>query len=197
MTSNFLLSKWYKPREIVRYLNQSSSSHFRLMAGLTVIYFIQISTFILSLEKMTISPLFSRNGLNLIVWFFLSVAAGLFVFIYTSTLALWWGAKCLNGTGTLPQTRAAVIWTLVCSIPIGFFLLLLYFVFRHQHLVQLGQIIKIVSFLGIFATLIYGLIVLIKTVSETHSLSLWRAFFSILLGLIILFAIFLVARPFF
>jgi phosphotransferase system glucose/maltose/N-acetylglucosamine-specific IIC component len=90
---------------------------------------------------------------------------------------IWGTAHCFKGQGTLPQTRGAVIWTLLCSIPIGFFLLLIYFTFRRQDLGSLSLLIRIASYAGVLTTLIYGFIVLLKAVSATHHFGLWRAFF--------------------
>ena len=47
-------------------------------------------------------------------------------------------------------------------------------------------IIIIVSYLGVLATLIYGFIILLITISETHRIGLPRAFSSVILGLMLL-----------
>ena len=124
---------WTQPRKIVGYLDQSPATQFRLIAALTLLYFIQISIFVLSLEKLTIAPLLTLKGLSLIVYSIFTIGSGSVAAIYILTLAFWIGAKCFNGHGTLPQTRAAVIWTLVWSIPVGFFLLLIYFTIRQPN----------------------------------------------------------------
>jgi len=106
--------------------------------------------------------------------------------IYISALAIWMGARCFKGQGTFTQTRAAVIWTLICKIPIGFFCLLLYFTMRLPNLGQIAFILGMASLLGIVVTTIYSFIVLLKTVSETHGFGFGRAFFSIVIALFML-----------
>ena len=190
-------SMWYKPREVVRYLHQSQSSHFRIIGALAFIYFIQLSTYVLFLEKLTFAPLLSLKGLQLILYVLLFLGIGSFVAINVVTLMIWLGAKCMNGQGTLLDTRAAVIWTFVGLIPIGFFLLLLYFVFRHQNLEQVGLVIEIASYLGLLITLVCGFIILLTTISETHRFGLWRSFLVVVLGVVMISTIVYSALTFF
>jgi hypothetical protein len=194
MRSNTLIAIWYKPRKIIHYLQRSALSHFRLMMALAFIYFVLIGTFLLSLEKFTISPLFSLNGVKLILLIFLQIGARSFAFIYIASLIIWAAAKGFQGQGTLPQTRGAVIWTLICTIPIGFFLLLLNFAYTHP---DFPWPFTVVSLIAMPINLIYGFIVLLQTVSETHRFGLMRAFFSTVLGLAILSAILFAGRSFF
>ncbi len=130
----------------------------------------------------------------MIVYTIIALGFGSLTVIYATSLAVWVGAKCFNGQGTLLQTRSAILWTLVWSIPIGFFLLLIYFTIRRPDHGTVALIIRIISYLGALTTFIYGFIVLITTVSETHRFGIWRSLFSVLLGLImlttVLFALF-------
>ena len=197
MELNSILSIWHKPKEIIRNLHQSALSHHQLMLMLALVYFIQIGAFILSLEKITFAPLFSLNGLKLIIWFFIQVGMRSFVITYVFTLALWATAKSFTGLGTLPQTRGAVIWTLISTIPIGFFLLMVNFAFRHPGLGSFSPLIRIVSYAGILATLIYGFIILLKTMTQAHGFGTGRAFFSTILGLILFLAIIFAGHPYF
>lgn len=191
-----LVSNWRNPRQIVHYLQHTPLLQFRLMAGLTFTYFVQASIFILSLEKITFAPLMSLDGIKLIFWFLLSVGFTSFVVIYASTFVIWVCAKCFNGKGTLPQTRAAIIWTLVSLIPVGFLLLLIYFTFTHPHLGRLSFVMRMACYLGILATLIYGFIVMIKTVSETHRLGLWNSFFAAMMGVAMFSLLLYAAKPY-
>ena len=157
------------------------------MAGLVVIYFIQVVAFALAIDRDKMAPLFTSKGAILAVYFLILLAIGAFVVVQASTLALWSAARLFNGQGTLQQTRAAVIWTLLGSIPIGFFWLILYFAYTHQELLgKAAPLIAMVSYASGVATLIYMLIVLLVTLSETNKIGLWKAFFSLGLGSIIL-----------
>ncbi len=197
MQTSSLVSIWYKPREIIRYLQQSPISHHWLMLMLCSVYFLQLGTFILSLDKITVAPLLSLDGLKLILLFFALVALRSFVIIYTATFAIWAAAKCFHGRGTLPQTRGAVIWTLISTIPVGFFLLLINFTFNMTDMSSLPLIVRIVSYAGIFSNLIYGFIVMLKTVAETQRFSLWRAFFTTVLGLVLFSVVLFAGRSYF
>lgn len=197
MELSSIFSIWHKPKEIIRYLHHSALSHHQLMLMLALVYFIQIGAFILSLEKITFAPLLSLEGLKLILWFFILVGMRSFVIIYVFTLVLWATAKAFKGVGTLPQTRGAIIWTLISTIPIGFFLLLINFAFRSPSLGSFSTLIRIVSYAGILATWIYGFIVLNQTVAETHHIGTQRAFFSTVLGLILFLAIIFAGHPYF
>jgi hypothetical protein len=166
------------------------------MGGLVLIYFILSSIFILSLEKITFAPLMSLNGIKLIFWFLLSVGFISFTLIYVATFALWLGAKCFHGRGNFLQTRAAVIWTLITGLPIGFMLLILSYIFRHPDLGPLLIYLKTACLLGILVLLVYGFIVLVKTISEIHQIGSWKGFFSIVLGLVILTSMILVTFPY-
>lgn len=196
MQLSAFFSIWHKPKEILRCLHQSKLSHHQLILILTLVYFIQIGTFILSLEKITLAPLFTWDGLQLIVGFFVSVGLWSFVLTYLLTLTLWIGAKCFRGAGTLPQTRGAVIWTLISTLPIGFFFLLTYFAFSHPNLGSFSTLLRIVSYLGIFATLIYGFNILIKTLAEIHRLRSGQAFAASLMGLILIGAMLLSSKSY-
>lgn len=172
---------WNKPREIVRYLDRSPSLQFGIMAALVIIYFIQLSLFTFSIKE-AVEPLLTRNGLYLSIYTFLIMGCGLFTSIYILTLAIWIAAKCFDGHGTLPQTRAAIIWTSVWSIPIGIFLLLIYFTIREPDHGMMAICIRIASYLGVIATTFFGFTVLLKSLSEVHGFTLWLSFSSIMLG---------------
>ena len=85
----------------------------------------------------------------------------------------------------------------VVSIPIGFFLLMVNFAFRHPGLGSFSPLIRIVSYAGILATLIYGFIILLKTMTQAHGFGTGRAFFSTILGLILFLAIIFAGHPYF
>ncbi|HUD01082.1 MAG TPA: hypothetical protein VMR37_02030 [Rhabdochlamydiaceae bacterium] len=182
-----ILSIWLKPREGVRYLE--TASHFLLITGLTLIYFVQISTFVLSLEKLTIAPLLTYKGVTFILLFLLALGLWTFTFIQAFTMTVWSVAKRFNGQGTIPQTRAAVIGVLAWFMPLGFFWLIIYFTNRQPDAGLILQIIRIAAYLGGFATLLYGIVVMLKTVSEAHSFGLWRSLFSISISTLILYGI--------
>ena len=189
MEEQSLTTLWYRPRKIVRYLDRSLKAQLRIITALALIYFIQASIFMLSLDKITLAPLFTPKGLLLIIYAFLTIGIGAITAIYASTLAIWTGAKVLDGQGTLTQTRAAVIWTLVWSIPIGFFLLVIYLTIRQPDHGLVALLMRIVSYLGVLATAIYGFIVLLKTISEVQSFGLSRALASVIFGVLLLAAI--------
>ncbi len=187
----------WKPRAIVRYLNQRPRSHLIILAILSVFYFAQISIFILSLEKITFAPLLSWNGLKLVVFSFLTVLVGTFTLIQTVTLTIWVCAKSIGGQGTLPETRNALSWALMWMLPLGLFLLLIYFTIRNPEHGRIALAIRIASYIGSLAALVYMWIVLCATMSEVNRFSLQRAFLSAAFGLALFAAIAFVALKFF
>lgn len=172
-----------KPRTAVRYLDRSLKTQLILIALLTISYFILASIFILSIDKVTLAPLLSLKGLLLIIYSLLTIGIGSITAIYASTLAIWIGARCLNGQGSLPETRAAVIWTLVWSIPIGFFLLLIYLTIRRPDHSTFTLLIRVASYLGVLATVVYQTFILLTTLSEVQRFGLSRALASILFAI--------------
>jgi hypothetical protein len=196
MQTSSLVSIWYKPKEVIRYLHQSPISHHWLMLMLSAVYFLLIGTFVLSLDKILAAPLLSLNGLILIPLFFAAVALQSFVIIYVVTFTIWAAAKCFHGKGTLVQTRGAIIWTLISTIPAGFFLLLINFAFNLTDMGSVPILIRMISYAGVLATLIHGFIVMLKTVAETQRFSLWSAFFATLLGLILFSVVLFAGRSY-
>lgn len=184
------LQIWSNPRETVLYFQQSLALQFRLYACLTLIYLIQTSAFFLFLKNFTSIPLFRLNGLELVFWYFLTVSLTTLIIILCAALAIWPCARLFKGQGTLLQTCTSVMCVLISLIPIGFLLLLVQFLFLVNFGV-LSQIVRMFCYFGFLATMIYGFIVFLETISEIHRFGLKRAFFSIVLGLAILAAIFL------
>jgi len=184
-TQNSFLSIWLKPQKGVQYLQ--TTSHFLLIVGLTLVYFIQISTFVLSLDKMTVAPLFTSKGLTLTILVLLAIGAWTFTFIQAFTMVIWSVAKNLKGQGTIQQTRAAIIGTLAWFMLIGFFWLIVYFINRQPDAGLALLILKIASYLGAFGALISGSVILVKTISDVNSFGIWRSLVSILLSTAILY----------
>lgn len=182
-----LASLWYRPRAIVPYLDSSPRLQMLLIAAWTVAYFILGSIFILSIERVTLAPLLSLKGLLLILYSFAALGIGFVTAIYATSLALWTGARFLNGQGTLPQTRAAVVWTFVWSIPLGIFLLLIYLTIRQPDSGLFTLLIRICSYLGVLATFSYQAFVLLTTLSEVQRLGIFRSTLAAITG-ILLFA---------
>lgn len=174
---------WYRPRVVVRYLDRSSWAQMILLALLTLAYFVMASTFILSLDRINLAPLLTIKGLLLIVYSLLTIGFGSFTAIYASTLALWTGARILDGKGSLPETRAAVIWTLAWSIPTGIFLLLIYFTIRNPDHGTVALVIRICSYLGVLVTLIYQTFVLLITLSEVQRFGILRSIAAAIFGI--------------
>jgi hypothetical protein len=75
-------------------------------------------------------------------------------------------------------------------------LLILSYIFRHPDLGPLLIYLKTACLLGILVLLVYGFIVLVKTISEIHQIGSWKGFFSIVLGLVILTSMILVTFPY-
>jgi hypothetical protein len=175
-----------KPREMVRHLHQSPLAQYLLIALLTLVYCIYISTYALSLPKLTLQPLLTLKGFIAILYVLFTIGLGLLFLIYTSSLTIWLAAKSLNGQGTLHQTRPAIIWTLVWSIPSGFFLLLMFLTIQGPDPTHLKLWVRICAYLGFPLTLFYAFTVLLRTIAEVHQFNLWKAFSSIALGLALL-----------
>ncbi|MCE5316496.1 MAG: hypothetical protein LLG04_03925 [Parachlamydia sp.] len=178
-----MTSLWYRPRVVVRYLDRSLKTQILLIALLTLAYFILAGIFILSLDKITLAPLLSLKGLLLIFYSLLTLGIGSITAIYASTLALWTGARFLDGQGSLPETRAAVIWTFVWSIPIGIFLLLIYLTIRQPDQGPVALLIRTCSYLGVLATFIFQAFVLLTSLAEVQRLGVLRAIASVIFGI--------------
>lgn len=190
---NSMLSIWLKPQEGARYLQ--TTSHFLLITGLTLIYFIQISAFVLSLDKAIVDPLFTSKGLTLAILVLLAIGAWTFTVIQAFTMVIWSVAKRFKGQGTIQQTRAAIIGTLAWLMLIGFFWLTVYFINRQPDIGIFLLTIKVISYLGAFAALISGCVILAKTVSRINGFGIWRSIASIGLSSIILYGAALVLFP--
>jgi hypothetical protein len=187
MSLSSIFSMWFKPRLGVQRLQESSRSQLLIMVGLCLLYFVQVGLFVLAMDDYDIAPLLKVKGLVLVIYFLLFLAVGAFVLIQASTLAIWIASKCFNGQSTLFSTRAAVIWALIGSCPIGFFWISLYLMYSHEELLgNTAVVIGAASYIGALASVVYMFIVLLKTVSETNKFGLWRAFFTIATSAIIL-----------
>lgn len=192
---NSIFSIWVKPQEGARYLQ--TTSHFLLITGLTLIYFIQMSTFVLSLDKAIVDPLFTSKGLKLAILVLLAIGAWTFTVIQAFTMIIWSVAKRFKGQGTIQQTRAAIIGTLAWFMLIGFFWLTVYFINRQSDVGTFLLVIKIASYFGAFAALISGCAILVKTVSRVNGFGVWRSIASIGLSSIILYGAALILFPIF
>ncbi len=177
-----LLSVWRKPRRAVHYLDAAPRVYFCVLAILAISYFLQISAFMLSLPEITFAPLMTLRGLELIGWSFLTVLVGIFTAIQAGALAIWICAKVVGGQGTLPQTRNALAWSLLWTIPLGVFLLLIYFTIRLPQQGVIAVLVRIISYTGTLAILIYLPFVFVATVSEAQRFSSWRALASVVFG---------------
>ena len=198
--TNFLLTPmegmlsllyWFKPRAIIHHLSvdYSKSTHFRVIAALSVIYFIQISIFILSIDRIPSSAFFSFKGLQAIPLLLLLIGLATYTLINMSTLIIWICTKWLKGKGSLPQTRSALLCAAICSTPIGFFCLLFQFTFNRPNLEGIAIPINIISFIGLISVLISGLIVMVKVLSRVHKITILRSLFSIIFGNLLLFVL--------
>jgi hypothetical protein len=194
-TQNSILSIWFKPQEGARYLQ--TTSHFLLITCLTLIYFLQITIFVLSLDKATTDPLFTSKGLTLAILVLLAIGAWTFTVIQAFTMVVWSVARRFKGQGTIQQTRAAIIGSLAWFMLIGFFWLTIYFINRQSHIGIVLIAVKVSSYLGIFAALISGCSLLAKTVSYINGFGIWRSIASIVLSSIILYGAAWILLPIF
>ncbi len=116
-------------------------------------------------------------GLLSLLCFFIFFSELTFILVNVSAFAFWQCAKKLGGQGTFFETSIALLWTLVYTlIPFGLFVLLLDF----DEL--LGIIIHSFSCIGIVVSGIYGLVTMIKKLSEIHRISSDRAFVVFFIG---------------
>ncbi|MBS0647897.1 MAG: hypothetical protein JSS10_01575 [Verrucomicrobia bacterium] len=190
---NSILSIWLRPREGVRYLQ--TKSHFLLIIGLTLVYYAQLVTFVLSLDPKTVNPLFSSKGLILALLVLLALGAWTFTFIQACTMVMWSVARKLKGQGTIPQTRAVVIGTLAWWMPISIFWLTVYFILRQSEIGISLRLLEIASFLGAFAVLVCGILFLMKTLSDIQGFGIWRSLATILFSSVILYGAALIIGP--
>lgn len=173
-----------KSREVVRHLDQSTFLQFGLFFLLTFVYFLQLWTFVLSIDEITAAPLLTKKGFLLIILTFLALGAGIISFVYAITLAIWTFSSKFNGQATLQETRAAIICAMLWTIPIGFYLLIIYLTIRDPSHGSLALGMRIAAYLATPVTLVSSFIVLLKTVSEMNRFGIWRAFLSVVLGFI-------------
>ena len=177
-----LSSIWHKPRRVIHYLEALPRSYFVLLAILAISYFLQIGAFMLSLPTITFAPLMTLNGVELIGYSFLTVLVAMFTAIQAAALAVWICAKVVGGQGTLPQTRNALAWSLIWTIPLFLFLLLIYFTIRLPEQGVISVVVRIIAYTGTLATVLYVPFVFIATVSEAQRFGSWRAMFSVIFG---------------
>jgi hypothetical protein len=181
------LSTWYKPREMVRYLLSHRPHAFYTFAtiGLILIYFVQFALFCLSIETMPAQAFLNIKGLIAAGWVLLLITIVVFTVVNVFIVAFWKIARNIRGTGSILETAVAFLWTLISFLPLVFFYLISHYAFDQALLGKSAVFLKIASYVGFLATLIYGFIVLLKTLSEVHRFNLWRSFFSILLGTLV------------
>lgn len=194
-------SIWHKPRETIAALNQRPSSpfeHLRLVLLLASIAFIELVLFVLTIETFPKSDFLSMKGLKAALSVFLLIVVSTYALANLSTLVYWLIAKKLKGLGSLHQTRTAFMWSLVTLIPLGVFCLLIQFTLKQSGFMPIWLAVRIISYFGVLASLIYGCLTLLKTFAETHRFTLWRAFSALTFGNLSLFIIlyYLVKRVF-
>lgn len=189
-----LLFIWQKPRSaITLFLNKETRfTHLRITIFLAFFYFFQLSALLWSVHLLSdISSFFTLEGSEWLVWLFIGLVAAITVILSVFSLVLFSFAKSLGGVGTFSQTRTAVYWSSMTTLPISFFFLL-FIGFGKINLMAHAQgssrpiysvILQSASAIGLLISLIYGVIVFSKMVSELHRISIWRALASSLLGL--------------
>lgn len=187
ISHSMLLARWLKPRLGLEYLEKTPYAQFRTIAALSVLYFIQVSLFILLMGKSVFTPLLTIKGLILALVFIVVLVVGTFVAIQAASIAFWWVAKQFKGCGTLAQTRAAVVWSSVGSSLMGCFWLLLYASFSNQHILgKMAIVLALFSYVGGVATIVYMLISLVRALSEINKLGYLRTVYVVIAGLVIL-----------
>lgn len=166
-----------KFERIIHYLAERVLSQLRIASLWMLICFIQAGLFTLSLDffhfSRFLTPL-ALLGIGLFYVFFTELA---FLLGTISSYAIWLAAKCLKGEGTYSKTCQAFLWTMVyLTIPFSICFVCLQFDW------PAAFITKKIFRIGMFASLIYGFVVMVKRLSEIHDLSIQRAFFAFILG---------------
>ena len=106
--------------------------------------------------------------------------------ICTNVLAffIYSGTQCFGGIGNLPQTRLAILRTLIALLPVNFLLCVLQFIFKQNNPEQ-WVAFKIIVYTGILFSLLYALFILIRNIAQFHRLNFVYSIFSIIIGGII------------
>lgn len=171
----------------------------RVVACLALLYFVQAGAYVLSIEEYTLAPLISLKGLELIFYSLLLSLLLTFVTLQGLTMALWTAARCFHGEASIQKTRNAALWTMVCSAPLGFFWLFFFQAYQHREFLgKISVLIGTISFLGIFATIVFMLYSLYKSVADVYQLGRWKTIATLMIALTLcyalLFAVSIIAR---
>ncbi len=174
---------------ITQYLTGPLLSQFRIIFLWMLICFIQTGLFALSFENFSFSRFLNFSSLLTLLAFFLFFIELSFIIANISAFAFWISAKCLKGRGTYSKTCVAFLWVMVYfTLPFGFSTVLIKFNW------PMAFIIKKIFLIGKIASLIFGFLAMVKSLSSVHNFSLIRGFFALILGCSILFPVGLFAK---
>lgn len=188
-----LFSDWYKPRSMVAYLDQSVRSQLGVFAATLLAYFSQICLLTLFLEQDKFDQLMTLKGFFAGVLVLTLMTIGFFTLVYGASLAYWTAAQVVKGKASLPQNRAAVLWTTLWTLPFGFLVLLVISTIPREELFW----VRIFLYTLMALSWVYAGIVLIKTLSEINRFGIGRALFTAIAGSLLLYGFIRVTLAFY
>ncbi len=166
-----------KPRQAVQFFSKTFSAtrlHFLLIGILALTYLTQGTLFIASIDTL---PTFNPTGISkfsAFFWTYALIFTALYAIIQLCVLLIWKISQCLKGIASLKDTRLALTWSLICSAPMGFFLLLFQLTFN-QPAMRFVNMIDTLALVGFLFFQIYGIITLLKGVSQLNQFSISKS----------------------
>lgn len=188
------LKVWLFPRAAINHLlaKQTSLTRVRLVISLALTYFLQLAILLVITNHIPeSSDLFSWTGLQVFLAFFFILTVEIGVILSILSMVFFILTRLLGGVGTLSETKSVVFGSSVISIPIG--VLIVFFLrFGKSTLMALENGDKITFYFGLQSIavllmlflLIYSTIVLVKTLSEVHKISIWQSLPVVIFGVL-------------
>lgn len=165
-----------KPRNVVATLGPflASKNHFFIIIGLAGAYLIQLAI----LFALTSDGLANVKAAKALILAFVLLAVGGFTLINITSLAFWVACRWFGGQGDLYGTRLAVVLMAFCLFLFSSFFLVSFWGFEHEI-----APIKVIGYIGMLGSLIYGIAVFLIALCESHRFTIGRASLSLVCGL--------------
>jgi hypothetical protein len=168
---------WIRPRAAIQSLPQTPTLRHDLhLTGLFTLGFtLQLILFLMMVDVIPLSVFISAKGIQGIGWGLLAVSVGFYTFASLTSYFAWSCAKWLKGTGTLAQSRTAILLGMIAYLPVGFAALFAYFAYNQKLMGNPITAVGPLSLLLFPIVFTYCTLVALKLFAETHTFSLKRA----------------------
>lgn len=198
---------WLNPRSAVRQLSHNlTKSYYKedplllaiaAVVSLILIIELMVASLVVLKQSLFIFLHTLKIPLLLIALVIFSAVLGIILFIVSILgLFFWMSAKLMRGHATYDQTRLALLWTLVCFIPLSSLILvaLVGIVSIPLFFAALPIIFKLGLVIVLLMALFYGLFALVITISQVNKLSKVSAVFSIIIAGCVLYRIYKILK---